>query len=54
MPTRRLPNTCVPCLCASAGPLPSGALASSGILDSAKDNSFNFVDDALAAARRKQ
>lgn len=24
-----------------------------GILDSTKDNSFNFVDDAIAAARRR-
>lgn len=37
---------------AAAGTL-SGTLASSGILDSNRDNAFNFVDDALAAARRK-
>ncbi|KAI7838810.1 hypothetical protein COHA_007425 [Chlorella ohadii] len=36
------------------GPLPSGVLAHSGILDSSRDNAFNFVHDALAAAKRKQ
>lgn len=47
-------GTPLPCPLAYAGPLPAGALAHSGILDSQRDNAFNFVDDALAAAKRKQ
>ena len=43
-----------PSLLCCAAPLPVGSmLGTSGILGSDKDTSFNFVDDALAAARRK-
>jgi hypothetical protein len=40
------------CAAADAGSM--SRLSSSGIIDSAKDSSFNFVDDAIAAARRKK